>query len=271
MPIINYYTVDGEIIAERSSTSGRRDYLPDALGSVQNTIADGAIENTYSYKPYGGQESKSGPGADPAFGWVGTRGYRNNSRQYAESYVRARTYSTFSKRWTSRDQMWPRQAPFAYASSNPVLKLDSSGNCPIWMALASPAACIAWDWSHKDERNSTKHGVGAGSEGFPEEVQKDPCLQHWTEGCGKGIGSNFCYTDCEKDCRQLCNPVLGWNPTKKACVGTCLRFCSECAKSGCDGFSAYCDDLENRGRLILAQLCEAFYNASGCQSGTSKE
>ncbi len=38
MPVTNYYTVNGEIIGERTAGSPRVDYLTDALGSVTATV-----------------------------------------------------------------------------------------------------------------------------------------------------------------------------------------------------------------------------------------
>ena len=73
MAVTNYYTVNGSIIEE--STNGvRTDYLMDALGSVTGTVNSSAqVINTYRYKPFGDLLSKTGTGADPAFGWVGTQ------------------------------------------------------------------------------------------------------------------------------------------------------------------------------------------------------
>ena len=71
MAVTNYYTVNGEIIAEKTAGSSRVDYLTDALGSVTATVNQSAqVVNTYRYKPYGSQLAKTGVGADPSFpGW----------------------------------------------------------------------------------------------------------------------------------------------------------------------------------------------------------
>ena len=103
MPVTNYLTVNGEIIGE--TTGGvRTDYLTDALGSVTATIDQSAsVVNTYRYKPYGELLAKTGAGSDPVFGWLGSQGYVQTGRKYAEQYVRARHYSSTNGRWTSKD------------------------------------------------------------------------------------------------------------------------------------------------------------------------
>jgi hypothetical protein len=105
MPVKNYTTLDGMILGERDADGTRRNYMHDALGSVVGTIVDAAVENTYAYKPYGGILAKTGTGADPAFGWVGTQGYKAQSRDYSDVYVRARHLSRQVSRWTSDDPM----------------------------------------------------------------------------------------------------------------------------------------------------------------------
>ena len=80
MPVTNYHTVNGQIIGE--TTAGvRTDYMVDALGSVTGTVnQSGQVVNTYRYKPYGALLAKTGTGADPKMGWVGSRGYRATGR-----------------------------------------------------------------------------------------------------------------------------------------------------------------------------------------------
>jgi len=69
MPVTNNYTVDREIIGERTN-AGRVNYATDALGSVTGTLVGDALQNTYAYKPYGALLAKTGAGADPkSSGW----------------------------------------------------------------------------------------------------------------------------------------------------------------------------------------------------------
>ena len=103
MAVTNYYTINGEIIAEKTTGGNRVDYLTDALGSVTATLNQSAqVVNTYHYKPYGAQLAKSGVGTDPSFQWVGSQGYKQTSKKYSDIYVRARHYDTSTGRWTTK-------------------------------------------------------------------------------------------------------------------------------------------------------------------------
>ena len=74
MAVTTYYSVGGEIMAERSGST-RTDYTRDALGSVIGTkrvsgiINQPGLTNTYRYKPYGERLSKTGNAPDPRFQW----------------------------------------------------------------------------------------------------------------------------------------------------------------------------------------------------------
>lgn len=71
--------------------------------------------------------SRSGPGADPVFCWVGALGYRSTGRTCSETYVRGRTYSIGLGRWTSPDSLWPQESAFTYARGNPTSLSDPTG------------------------------------------------------------------------------------------------------------------------------------------------
>ena len=131
MAVTNYYAVNAELLGEKTVGSSRIDYLTDALGSVTATLNQSAqVVNTYRYKPYGTQLAKTGTGADPAFTWVGSQGYRQTSRKFADVYVRARHYSASTARWTTTDPLrWfsDDASAYAYANSNPLTYTDPSG------------------------------------------------------------------------------------------------------------------------------------------------
>jgi len=147
MAVTNYYTVNGALIGEKTAGGSRTDYLTDALGNVTATLnQSGQVVNTYRYKPYGAQLAKTGVGADPAFRWVGSQGYRQTGKKYSDVYVRARHYDSLSARWTTKDPLneilvrmatalsksprtrFPNAAPsYVYVSSRPSLRTDSSG------------------------------------------------------------------------------------------------------------------------------------------------
>ena len=86
MPVTNYYTVDGEIIGERTGAS-RVNYATDALGSVTGTLVGDALQSTYAYKPYGALLAKTGAGADPKAQWVGSLGYRATGEGRARTTI----------------------------------------------------------------------------------------------------------------------------------------------------------------------------------------
>jgi hypothetical protein len=110
------------------SGGGRTDYLSDALGSVTATVSQSpAVVNTYRYKPYGAQLSKTGAGADPKFTWVGTRGYRDTGRPSSDKYVRARHCGTAQAAWTTCDRTWPIERAYEYSRGRATSSADFTG------------------------------------------------------------------------------------------------------------------------------------------------
>src|SRR5579862_9446326 len=122
MATSKYYTVDGEIIGERSVGGASLNYLPDALGSV-TASANGTAVSSASYTPYGQGSASTGA----AFGWVGTKGYRPTELPEAAVYIRRRTVSPIRGRWLTQDPIWPSEESYAYASGNPSTRTDASG------------------------------------------------------------------------------------------------------------------------------------------------
>jgi YD repeat-containing protein len=105
LPTTNYYTVNGQIIGEKTTGGSRIDYMRDALGNVTGTLDQNAqVINRYRYKPYGELLAKTGTGPDPKFRWVGSWGYRHTSKRFSDVYVRARHYSSQLAQWTTVDQ-----------------------------------------------------------------------------------------------------------------------------------------------------------------------
>jgi RHS repeat-associated protein len=130
MPVTNYYTLDGGIVAERTG-SERIDYYADALGSVvRSSTSNGGLSRQYRYKPYGSELSSSGSGTAPQFRWVGTLGYRPTGLSRSEYYMRARHYGTWEGRWTTVDPLWPHGAAYGYGWGDPIVMIDPSGECP---------------------------------------------------------------------------------------------------------------------------------------------
>ena len=131
MPVTNYYTVNGEIIGERTAGSPRVDYITDALGSVTATVNQNAqVVNTYRYKPFGGLLAKTGTGPDPAFGWVGTKGYRPTKQNFSDFYVRARHYDSATGRWPNVDPIGLYGGGpnfYIYVNGSPNSDIDPTG------------------------------------------------------------------------------------------------------------------------------------------------
>jgi len=141
MGVTNYYSVNGQLLGE--ATSGvETTYMTDALGSTIGTVTTAGLRNRYTYKPYGGQLSKTGADPDPRFTWNARSGYRVTNRSYSEDYTRRRHVSTVTAQWTTRDPLWPRQAPYVYVAGAPQARSDPSGMIPIgpfiWWGFHQP-------------------------------------------------------------------------------------------------------------------------------------
>ncbi len=129
MPVTNYDTLHGEIIAEY--TDGvQLDYLKDALGSVTAWIDQNCnIVATARYKPFG--DILVSTGTLGRFTWVGTLGYRSSGLTWADKYVRARHYGSRQGQWTTVDPIWPKERAYGYVNGNPMSRVDPSGNKPL--------------------------------------------------------------------------------------------------------------------------------------------
>jgi len=127
MPVKNYVNLNGRTVAEH--TGGvRTGYLTDALGSITATVnSSQTVVNTYRWKPYGERLAKTGAGADPTLGWVGTYGYRRTQRSRSEYYMIARHYDSIGGRWTTVDPLWPWESAYGYAQAGPTFNTDRLG------------------------------------------------------------------------------------------------------------------------------------------------
>ena len=142
MPVTSYYTVNGEIIGERTTGQSRLDYLTDALGSVVATVDQTlTTKSTARYKPYGADLATTG--VPVLYGYVGGPGYRKTGRPHAEAYVRQRTLSLIDGRWTTADPLWPSERCYSYCENNPVTVLDPSGLNPSSSCLGAAADWMA--------------------------------------------------------------------------------------------------------------------------------
>jgi RHS repeat-associated protein len=123
MSVVNYLTVDGEILSE-TRDGVERDYLPDPLG---NTVAlldsTQSKTDTFTYWPYGETRSHTGTNPTP-FTWVGTLGYYSDA---SGAYARARTVSKELGRWVQVDPLWPEESAYGYVGGRPVSQSDRWG------------------------------------------------------------------------------------------------------------------------------------------------
>lgn len=148
MSFTNYHAVNGRILAESVGTN-RKGYLLDALGSVTGLMdATGSLVAQLLYEANGVAKQVSGTPVSSRFGWCGSWGYRA-SIDIMAIYIRGRSYDPRVALWTSRDALWPKESPYLYARSNPVLHVDPSGmitfekcrdcpNCDPWPPTPNP-------------------------------------------------------------------------------------------------------------------------------------
>ncbi len=118
MPVTNYYTVQGEIIGERTVGQSRLDYIPDALGSVVATVDQTlTVKITARYKPYGADLATTG--TTTKLGWFGEFGFRTQPSPHSNISASAWTYSTLDGTWTTPVELWPRRRPYVLGSGKP--------------------------------------------------------------------------------------------------------------------------------------------------------
>jgi RHS repeat-associated protein len=123
MGVVNYLTVNGEILSE-TRNGVERDYMPDPLGSTAALLDSTGITDTFTYWPYGEVRSHTGSSTTP-FQYVGTLGYYTDSA--ARYYVRARYLQPEYARWQTVDPLWPRMKAYGYGWQNPTGVTDPSG------------------------------------------------------------------------------------------------------------------------------------------------
>ena len=137
-----YHTVNGMLIGE-TSNGVRRGYLSDALGSVVATVDfNGAVENTYRYKPGGALLAKTGIAEDPKCMFLGFLGVRHYSTRYSDAYARWRHFGYETATWSSRDILWPQEQAYVYAAGNPTTFTDADGLCVSCCCVPK----VFWPW-----------------------------------------------------------------------------------------------------------------------------
>jgi RHS repeat-associated protein len=148
MPMAVRYTVmDGEILSE-TRNGVQRDYLPDPLGSTV-ALLDSSQNKTLevSYWPYGETASVTGTGDTP-FLFVGTLGYYRDTTN--RTYVRARPYRQDLGQWMTLDPLWPREHPYVYGESQPLVSVDPMGFRSQSKDFAGTATCYSQEEGFKN-------------------------------------------------------------------------------------------------------------------------
>ena len=123
-----YTVVEGEVVAEKRNGTGRRQYVPDPLGSTAALLDNTQTQtDTFQYWPYGEVSSRTGGTATP-FQYVGTLGYYRDTA--TRNYVRARYLDVQAGRWVTQDPIGFDGGDldlFRYAKTNPITNSDRMG------------------------------------------------------------------------------------------------------------------------------------------------
>jgi RHS repeat-associated protein len=138
MGTVRYEVINGRVIAEKRS-GVRRLYVPDPLG---NTIAlldnTQAKTDTFSFWPYGEQQSRTGTTPTP-FQYGGTLGYYHDSA--SRNYVRKRVLKKDQGRWLTVDPLrllGIGADAYCYCSDRPTVLSDPTGLRQAWPITQLP-------------------------------------------------------------------------------------------------------------------------------------
>src|SRR5580658_7602828 len=125
MPVVNYLTIDGEIVSE-TRNGVKSDYIPDPLGSTSKLVnTSQAVTDTFEYWPYGELKLHTGGSGTP-MRFVGTLGYYTHS-PLIRTYTRLRYLRIDLARWVTVDLVWPHQHPYSYVGNRPTCLRDRWG------------------------------------------------------------------------------------------------------------------------------------------------
>jgi RHS repeat-associated protein len=216
-------------------------HLADHLGSVRSLVgADGGVEGTRAYRPYGVQLSSAGT-ASSIYGFTGEQ-----TDQPGLIYLRARMYAPEIGRFISQDTITPEFSQpqslnlYAYVRGNPTNYIDPSGHRGTaviivskhshWTdwhswAVASPLTDRYRVGTERDkDDNITKHGVERLAE----------ILEWYTDCIGiltlSGHGSGGAGISVEDHYRtyidQRIDPALATRIANKLCKNATVNVCA---------------------------------------------
>ncbi|RPF21149.1 polymorphic toxin-type HINT domain-containing protein [Myceligenerans xiligouense] len=172
------YGPTDEPLALLEAGGGAHAYTHDWLGGVANMLTpDGQVEEGYDYDPFGnprqgatlaegvaaaasGAESDDGPADGPSNPMRFAGAYQDSTTGEGNYAMRARNYDPGTGRFSSVDPVAAQpmgSSPYVYASNNPLVYTDPTGESPFAGATASGSA------------TSNPHDPGAEVEGPSEE------------------------------------------------------------------------------------------------------
>ena len=206
-----YTVVDGEVIAEKRG-GVRHQFVPDPLGSTIALLDNTQTQtDTFTYWPYGEEQSRTGTTATP-LRFVGTLGYYRDSS--TRSYVRARYLSTQQGRWLTQDPIGFDGGDFnlyRYTANQPIDITDATGLGPNPKA-GTPIPCPREVRKLRDDLcrglNQINLGGAIDSSKCCVSPQQSQCLIDWCTGGGRV----YCIKDDTGDCGKLGSCAIDYPP-----------------------------------------------------------
>ena len=243
-----------------------------ALGSVTATVNQSAqVVNSYRYKPFGALLAKTGTGPDPAFGWVGTKGYRPSRQNFSDFYVRARHYDSATGRWPNVDPIGfavGYVSHYVYVTNSTVNLIDPTGllplvgkNCPPDLAkkIKDMISQICGKLPTYGDPHNQYGGKGMLA-----------CMQSW---CSNPTAVVDCYSKPGAGCSAGCGLSFGgpdtpgykgpgWNPQGKGFPG--IYICSDYLRSANCKNVGLCDSMLHE----LSGNCGSSHKGNDGSSGS---
>ena len=258
-----YTVVDGEVIAEKRS-GVRHQLVPDPLGSTIALLDNTQTQtDTFTYWPYGEEQSRTGTTATP-LRFVGTLGYYRDSS--TKTYVRARYLSTQQGRWLTQDPIGFDSGDFnlyRYVGGRPTVAIDPSGtfNCLLCLSGLPISPILAGLCALYCLCNKPLPPI--------EPAYGSYCGPQTVDGHGRGIDplDECCriHDKCFEDARPHCTTFNQW--TRNDCKACNAGLCSCAKKASCNKWKG----LDKYKCLIARAITTAYAcNTQGGSNPTGK-
>lgn len=266
MATVRYTVVDGEIIAEKRA-SVRRQYVPDTIGSTVALLDSSQTStDTFSYWPYGEEQSRTGT-TDTPFRFVGTSGYYKDN--LTRTYVRARHLNTGLGRWMTEE-------PVGFGDSHALLYRSTGGSqlSLIQMVLANRYLYVDGSPTQWVDTNGLQSQKPRPQQQKPQLPQKPPPPPPQKPKCPPpkdckaikddcrfwaGVRTAACFTAatlggtaCYAGCAAIPDPT---GLIKFGCIRTCMGIVAR-AFAGCSAYGA-----------AQALACDLLYSACKAEGG----